>query len=207
MNDTAIIFDCEFLTAPGAPQRFWCGPNDPDPVVAQIGAVKLALTEDAPILETWEQVIPPPSRSGKPADLHPFFTKLTGIDSARVARDGVPLDDALADLDRFSEGAPFWSWGKDEFNLLAISCYVAGLAPPIPVERFGNAARLFALAGFSDETIHGLRSPGLPAFLGIDAGALRAHDALGDAQAVALSLQNLIRTDRLDPGALAQALP
>ncbi len=207
MNDTAIIFDCEFLTAPGAPQRFWCGPNDPDPVVAQIGAVKLALTEDAPILETWEQVILPPSRSGKPADLHPFFTKLTGIDSARVARDGVPLDDALADLERFSDGATFWSWGKDEFHLLAISCYVAGLAPPIPVERFGNAAWLFALAGFSDETIHGLRSPGLPAFLGIDAGALRAHDALGDAQAVALSLQNLIRTDRLDPGALAQALP
>ncbi len=207
MSDTAIIFDCEFLTAPGAPQRFWCGPNDPDPVVVQIGAVKLALTRDAPILETWEQVVLPPSRGGETADLHPFFKRLTGIDGARVARDGVPLGDALDVLVQFSEGAPFWSWGKDEFNLLAISCYVAGLAPPIPAERFGNAARLFALAGFPDETIHGLRSPGLPAFLGIDAGALRAHDALGDAQAVALSLQHLIRTDRLDPGALAQALP
>ena len=207
MNDTAIIFDCEFRTAPGAPQRFWCGPNDPDPVVAQIGAVKLAMTRDAAILETWEQVVLPPSRSGESTGLHPFFTKLTGIDGVRMTRDGVPLGDALAGLERFSDGAPFWSWGKDEFNLLALSCYVAGLAPPIPVERFGNAARLFALAGFSDETIHGLRSPGLPAFLGIDAGALRAHDALGDAQAVALSLQHLIRTERLDPAALAQALP
>lgn len=206
MTRTAILFDCEFLTAPGAPQRFWCGPQDPDPVAAQIGAVKLGLTPDAPVLATWEQVIVPPARNGGTADLHPFFTKLTGIDAARVARDGVPLAEALDGFDAFSDGAPFWSWGKDEFNLLAISCYVAGVKPVIPVQRFGNAVHLFAKAGFSDETIHGLRSPGLPAFLGIEAEGLRAHDALGDAQAVALSVQHLIRTGRLDPLTLADPM-
>ena len=41
-----VIYDCEFLTAPGAPQRFWCGPHDPDPVVAQVGAVLLGLEGD-----------------------------------------------------------------------------------------------------------------------------------------------------------------
>ena len=43
---TAIIFDCEFLAIEGSPQRFWCGPFDPDPVVAQIGAVRCDCSAD-----------------------------------------------------------------------------------------------------------------------------------------------------------------
>jgi hypothetical protein len=207
VSGSAIIFDCEFLTAPGAPQRFWCGPNDPDPVAAQIGAAKLALTAEAEILDTWEQIVLPMDRRGLAADIHPFFARLTGLDADRIARDGVPLEEALAGFDGFSDGAPFWSWGKDEFNLLAISCYVSGIAPPIPVTRFGNATRLFAAAGFDHETIHGLRSPGLPAFLGLETEELQAHDALGDAMAVALSIQHLIRDGRLDPASLKQPLP
>lgn len=204
MSNAAVIFDCEFLTAPGAPQRFWCGPEDPDPVAVQIGAVKLALSPEAEVLETWEQIIVPPSRSGAVPAIHPFFTKLTAIDEARITREGVPLEDALTRFDAFSGGAPFWSWGKDEFNLLAISSYVAGFAPPIPAIRFGNAVHLFVAAGFDAETIHGLRSPGLPAFLGLDSSGLIAHDALGDARAVAMAVQHLIRTQRLDPCALLQ---
>ncbi|RUV80239.1 exonuclease, partial [Mesorhizobium sp. M1A.F.Ca.IN.022.07.1.1] len=38
---TAIIFDCEFLCLQGSQRRFWCAPHDPDPVIAQVGAVKL----------------------------------------------------------------------------------------------------------------------------------------------------------------------
>jgi len=207
MSDTAIIFDCEFLTAPGAPRRFWCGPDDPDPVAVQVGAVKLSLTSEPEMLATFDRIILPAARDERAPLIHPFFTKLTGIDEDRVVSDGAELEEVLASFDRFSDGAPFWSWGKDEFNLLAISCYVAGIVPPIPANRFGNATRLFLAAGFDLETIHGLRSPGLPEFLGIDATGLRAHDALGDAQAVALSLQHLIRTERLDPKLLRQPRP
>ena len=207
MSDVAVIFDCEFLTAPGAPQRFWCGPEDPDPVAVQIGAVKLALTAEAEMLETWQQVILPPARDGGVHPIHPFFTKLTGIDASRITREGVALEDALSAFDRFSDGAPFWSWGKDEFNLLAISCYVAGIAPIIPAARFHNAVHLFVAAGYDIETIHQLRSPGLPEFLGLDPSGLQAHDALSDAQAVAMAVQHLIRTGRLDPRALLQPAP
>jgi len=35
-----IIYDCEYLTAPSAMSRQWCGPLDPDPNVAQIGAMR-----------------------------------------------------------------------------------------------------------------------------------------------------------------------
>ena len=54
---------------------------------------------------------------------------------------------ALDDLDGFSEGASFWSWGKDEFNALVISCYVANISPPIPATRFDNACKLLLRAG------------------------------------------------------------
>ncbi|MCE3519180.1 hypothetical protein LXJ58_31015, partial [Escherichia coli] len=74
--------------------------------------------------------------------LDPFFTKLTGITDETMEAEGVPLQDALAGVDRFSNGARFWSWGKDELNMVAISCYVAGIQPPIPAGRFDNAVKL-----------------------------------------------------------------
>ena len=50
--DNAVILDCEFLTAEGSRSRFWCRPCDPDPVVAQIGLVRIGLADDFPVLET-----------------------------------------------------------------------------------------------------------------------------------------------------------
>ena len=38
MSSTAIIYDCEFATVPGAPQRFRCGPEDPDPLALPVAA-------------------------------------------------------------------------------------------------------------------------------------------------------------------------
>lgn len=136
-----------------------------------------------------------------------FFTSLTDIYGARIAAEGVPLGDALERFDAFSDEAVFWSRGKDEFKLLAISCYLAGIAPVMPARRFGNAAHLFAEAGMPLETIHKLGSPGLPELLGIDGGPLRAHDALGDGQSVPASLQHLIVSGRLDPKVLRQPWP
>ena len=60
----AIIYDCEFLTAPGAPTRFWNGPTDPDPVIAQIGAVKLSLTGDFAVTDRLRLHVLPRGRTG-----------------------------------------------------------------------------------------------------------------------------------------------
>lgn len=201
--NTAIVFDCEFLTAEGSPRRFWCGPRDPDPVVAQIGAVRLGLDGDFPIMDRLRTYVSPVNRHGRKYDLDPLFVRLTGITPERIQAEGRPLSDALAELDRFSDGAPFWSWGKDEFNMVAINCYVAGLAPPIPATRFGNATRLLLAAGIPEEEIHGLRSNTLAAHFGLDLG-LTAHDALDDALSVAHALRHLLATGRLPADALAE---
>ncbi len=197
---TAILFDCEFLTSEGAPQRFWCGPRDPDPVIAQIGAVRIGLQDDAPILETLRTYVVPVTRSGARAVLDPLFVRLTGITEADIDREGRGLADALAALDAFSEGARLWTWGKDEFNMVAISCYVAGIAPPIPVTRFGNACDLMLRAGMPYDDLKQTRSSTLAVYYGVEHPTLRGHDALDDALSVAYTVQHLWRKGSLRAG-------
>lgn len=129
---TAIIFDCEFLCLEGSQRRFWCAAHDPGPVIAQIGAVRLGLEDDFPLLGTYKAYIRPIDRFGRRYALDPFFTSLTGITQDDIETEGVALEEALAGIDRFSDGARFWSWGKDELNMIAISCYVAGIQHPSP---------------------------------------------------------------------------
>ncbi|MBV2358837.1 exonuclease [Thalassococcus sp. CAU 1522] len=199
MTDTAIVYDCEFLTATGAPRRFWCGPLDPDPVVFQIGAVRIGLSAPFPELERFSVVIAPRDRFGAPVTLDPLAERLTGVTNARVAAEGLPLDRALGSFSVFAGDDALWSWGKDEFNMIAISCYVAGIAPPLPAARFGNAAALLHAAGVALDDIHRLRSNTLPDHFGLTVPDARGHDALGDARMVAVVLRHLMDRGRLHP--------
>lgn len=190
---TAIAFDCEFLCIRGSQTRFWCGPNDPDPVIAQIGAVRLGLADDFPILDTCRLYVRPIDREGRQYELDPFFTNLTGITEQDLRAQGMTLQEALTRLDRFSDGATFWSWGKDELNMVAISCYVAGIAPVTPARRFDNAVRLFLAAGMPLEDLARTPSNKLSAYYGVDHPPLRGHDGLDDALSLAYALQHLLR--------------
>lgn len=196
---TAIVFDCEFLTAEGAPSRFWCGPRDPDPIVVQIGLVKLGLGESYPIAETLRRPVTPIGRDGNRVPLDPFFTRLTGITEEVMDADGVPLVEALGEVQAFSDGAMLWSWGKVEFNMVAISCYVAGIAPPLPITQFGNACDLLLKAGMPYEDLAKTRSNTLAAYYKVEHPPLRGHDALDDALSVAYVLQMLLRGGALTP--------
>lgn len=205
MSGSAIIYDCEFATAPGAPQRFWCGPNDPDPVVFQIGAVRIDLTAPFAATERFEVLIQPLDRNGTPLDLHPLNAKLTGVTPKRLAGEGVALAEALDRLAAFAGQDKLWAWGKDEFNMVAISCYVAGIPAPIPALRFGNAPELFLKAGVPLDDIHGLRSNTMLDYFGLSLPDARGHDALGDARMVAEVLRHLMQAGRLDPSLLKPA--
>ena len=202
MRGTAIIYDCEFATAPGAPQRFWCGPLDPDPVVFQIGAVRISLAAPFEVLERFEVLIRPLDRHGAPLVLDPLNARLTGVTEDRLEAEGVPLAEALDRLGAFAGSDTLWAWGKDEFNMVAISCYVAGIGPPIPACRFGNAPSLFLEAGVPLDVIHALRSNTMLDHFGLSLPDARGHDALGDARMVAEALRHLMQTGALDPAHL-----
>lgn len=194
---TAVVYDCEFLTNQSAPQRFWCGPMDPDPTVVQIGAVQLALDGSYELGETFETVVRPRDRTGAPAELDPHFTWLTGITPERVENEGVPLADALARFGTFAGDGTCWSWGKDEINMLAISCWVEGIESPMRPDRFGNAAGLLVKTDLDPEAVGRMRSNTICETLGVTTPPLRAHDALGDAMSVAYALQHLLREGQL----------
>ena len=198
----ALVVDCEFLTAEGSPSRFWCGPFDPDPVVAQIGVVKIGLEPDFPMLDTLRICVLPHDRNGNRFALDPFFTTLTRISQSDMDREGLPLVQALEKVKDFAAGGRLWSWGKDEFNMMAISCYVEGLVPPIPATRFGNACHLLLQAGIPHEDIKKTHSNRLAAYFHIDHPPLRAHDALDDALSVAYVLQYLLERKLLKPSDL-----
>jgi DNA polymerase III epsilon subunit-like protein len=190
--NTAIIFDCEFLCLEGSQRRFWCAAHDPDPVIAQIGAVKLGLGGDFPLLDTFKAYVQPVDRHGRRYSLDPFFTKLTGITEEKIEKEGVALDVALVDVDRFSDGARFWSWGKDELNMVAISCYVAGVQPSIPAQRFENAVKLLLAAGMPFEDLAKTPSNKLADYYGVQHPPLQGHDALDDALSMSYTLQHLL---------------
>ncbi|MBA8879650.1 3'-5' exonuclease [Phyllobacterium myrsinacearum] len=196
---TAIVFDCEFLCVEGSQRRYWCAAIDPDPVIAQIGAVKLGLEGAFPILDTYRSYVRPIDRFGKSYPLDPYFTDLTGITQESIDAEGVDLQKALAGVDRFSEGARFWSWGKDELNMVAISCYVAGVQPSIPACRFDNAVKLLIAAGMPIEDLAKTPSNKLANYYQLEYPPLQGHDALDDALSVAYTLQHLMKTGKLQP--------
>ena len=90
--------------------------------------------------------------------------------------------------------------------MVAISCYVAGIVPSIPADRFGNAPELFLEAGVPLDVIHGLRSNTMLEHFGLSLPDARGHDALGDARMVAEVLRHLMQTDQLDPMRLSAPL-
>lgn len=201
-----LVFDCEFLTAEGSPSRFWRGPHDPDPVVVQIGVVKVGLEADFPLLDTLRLYVIPHDRRGNRSALDPFVTTLTGIAEEDIYREGLPLSQALARTRDFASEAKLWSWGKDEFNVVAISCYVQGLTPPIPATQFGNACTLLLRAGMPDEDIRKTRSSQLADYFQIAHPPLRAHDALDDTLSVAYVIQDMLRKEKLSPSDMNEPL-
>jgi DNA polymerase III epsilon subunit-like protein len=194
---TAIIFDCEFLVTENAQRRFWCGPYDPDPIIAQIGAVKISLDGAPEIIETLKIYVKPVDRHGSEYDLDPFFTKLTGITSETIDKEGLSLSDATEKLSNFAGDAKLWSWGKDELNMMAISCYIAGIDPCLPANRFDNACRLLIASGMSYEDLQQTRSSALADYFKIEHPPLRGHDALDDALSIAYVIQHLLSEKKL----------
>jgi len=200
---TAIVYDCEFLTAPGAPQRFWCGPNDPDPLTIQIGAVRLDLTPPFALSEPVGWDVLPIDRDGRRVPLDPLVTRLIGMTDARLDAGAIPLLDALINLADFAQGAPLLAWGKDELLSLAASLFVQGHLSPIPAQQFRSAVPLLVQAG---EPVETLRSHTICAHFNLPPSG-QAHDARGDALSVATVLKHLLASGRLNPLEIAATGP
>lgn len=201
----AIIYDCEFLTAEGVMEQFWTGPGNPDPIVVQIGAVKVNLDTELSIEETKTLYTIPVDRHGKECRLDPYFTELTGVTETDIQKHGQSLESALTELDNFSEGSKFWAWGKDEMFFIGVSCFIAGLVSPISAKRFGNAKDLLQKAGMPVKDINQTNSGKLSRYYGLkEAELIKEHDGLSDALSITYAMQHLVKQQLFYPEWLAE---
>ena len=193
----AVFFDCEMLAKADSMRRFWCGPDDPDPTVFQIGGVTLGLENDFPILGDRVIYVTPRDRQGEVVRLDPFISDFTGVTEAVLDEKGVSLSEALDQFAAFAGEATCWSWGADERNMVALGCFVAGMPVPIPATQFRNATTLMLASGMPIADIQATPSNGLAGYFGIEVPGARAHDARDDAMSIALAVQYLLREGKL----------
>ena len=175
-----VVFDLEYTAWEGSWERGWSRPCEHREIV-QIGAVRLSpdLTETVAL----ECLVRP---TVNPV-LSDYFVALTGIRNADLDAAGIELGAALAELERLAApDALLLSNGADG-AVVDESCALSDTESPIPAARFVCIADLLRMSLGAPETI---ASSDLPAAVGA-AMPGRAHTALADARAIALTLRTL----------------
>jgi len=188
---TITIFDLEYTAWECSMARHWLMPGEFKEVV-QIGAVKLDADSFA-VLGEFEILVRPRINPL----LSPYFEKLTGITSARIARQGTDFALAYARFVEFAGEGPIAAFGHDE-RVLEHNVRLYGMvgAPALPV--FYDLRGWFAALGMDPR---GMLSCDLGSALGV-AFAGQAHNALDDARTIAAAMAVMAsRGARLRPAA------
>ncbi len=181
LDRDVVVFDLEYTAWPGSWERAWSG-DDEHREIVQIGAVRLsppALAECGSL----EWLVRP---TVNPV-LSDYFVSLTGITNADLDADATDLATALRRLARLATpNVPLLSNGADG-AVVAESCELSGIDSPLSPSRFISIhdALMTALG-----SARPLSSPDLPSIIGAPMQG-RAHTALADARAIALTLRTL----------------
>jgi inhibitor of KinA sporulation pathway (predicted exonuclease) len=190
-SPTITVFDLEYTAWECSMARQWLTPGEFREVV-QIGAVRLDADSFA-VLDEFDVLVLPRINPV----LSPYFEKLTGITSRKIARDGRDFAAAYADFLAFAGEGPIAAFGRDDRalqdNLRFYGMTGAGALPP-----FYDLRGWFAVLGVDPRGMHSCElAPALGmAFRG------QAHNALDDARSVATVMAVLAaRGTRLRPAA------
>ena len=171
---TITIFDLEYTAWECSMARHWLGPGEFKEVV-QIGAVKLD-ADTLGIVDEFEILVRPRINPL----LSPYFEKLTGITSEKVARQGEDFAGAYARFAAFAGEGPIAAFGRDE-RVLEQNLRLYGIAGARPLPPFYDLRGWFAALGLDPR---GLHSCDLAPALGVPFVG-RTHNALDDARAIA----------------------
>lgn len=190
LDGAIVVFDLEWTAWEGSKARDWSGPGEEMEIV-QIGAVKLDGACGLAETGGFEVLVRPHINPG----LSDYFTGLTGITQAMVERDGIAFADALAGFAAFvgADTDAVLSFGMDP-DVLAANCRLNHVAFPFAPDLFRNVAP--ALAAALDAAAGSFSSSELPRLAGFAAPGA-AHNAIGDARAIAEALRILRARGRL----------
>lgn len=190
LDGTIVVFDLEWTAWEGSKARGWGGPGEEMEIV-QIGAVKLDGANALAETGGFEAVARP---CINPA-LSDYFTGLTGITQAMVDRDGIAFAAALAAFAAFvgADTDAMLSFGMDP-DVLAANCRLNHVALPFAPDLFRNVVPALSIA--LDAAEGSFSSSELPLLAGFEPPGA-AHDAIGDARAIAEALRILRQRGRL----------
>jgi inhibitor of KinA sporulation pathway (predicted exonuclease) len=190
-SPTITIFDLEFTAWECSMARHWLVPGEFKEVV-QIGAVKLD-ADSFRVLAEFDMLVRPRINPV----LSPYFEKLTGITSDRVARQGTDFAIAYARFLDFAAGGPVAAFGHDE-RVLEDNIRLYGMKGAGPLPVFYDLRGWFAVQGIDPRGMHSCDlgpALGLP-FTG------HTHNALDDARSIAGAMEVMAaRGARLRPAA------
>jgi inhibitor of KinA sporulation pathway (predicted exonuclease) len=190
-SPTITVFDLEFTAWECSMARHWLSPGEFKEVV-QIGALKLDAESFAPVAE-FDLLVRP--RINYP--LSPYFEKLTGITSERVARLGEDFAAAFVRFLDFADGGPIASFGRDD-KVLEENIRLYGMTGAGALLVFYDLRGWFAVQGVDPRGMHSCDigpAVGVP-FAG------QTHNALDDARSIAGAMAKMAaRGARLRPAA------
>ncbi len=185
-----VVYDLEYTAWPGSQARDWSGPGERREII-QIGAVRLSPPPALDELAAFACLTRP---RHNPA-LSDYIVTLTGIDQARLDREGVDFAHAQARFDDFiGDDAALALANGDDRDILLENARINDVAPSRHIKRFRGVRAAFAAAlGVAERELH---SHALPALVGAPFEG-RPHDALSDARAIAAALRALVGDGRL----------
>jgi inhibitor of KinA sporulation pathway (predicted exonuclease) len=167
-----VLADLEYTSWDGAMARDWGGPGEFREIV-QIGAVKVTRAGGWHEVDALMVLVRP---TLNPV-LSDYFTNLTGITDADIARAGVPVTDALERFSQFTGALPILTHGRDDLVVVE-ECVEKSIDNP-----FANHDWCDINPGIRAMTGRDLMSSELPAHLGLPQKG-QTHDALPDARAL-----------------------
>lgn len=184
-----VVFDLEYTAWEGSLARSWSEDWEYQEIV-QIGAVRLeasgALVEKA----AFDCFIRPTFNP----DLSDYFTGLTGITEADLARHGEAFELAFGRFHDFLDGAELVLANGMDAALLKQNCVWRDHDWAFEEHRFCNLRRF--LAGSMGISPGEATSSHLPAILGLEVG-FDPHTGLGDARAISAALRAIRRDGKL----------
>jgi inhibitor of KinA sporulation pathway (predicted exonuclease) len=185
-----IVYDLEYTAWEGSLARRWGGEGEYRELV-QIGAVKLEMADGFPEIASFERLC----RPGFNPELSDYFTGLTGISNADLARAGNAFEAVIAAFAGFVGDSPVVAANGDDARCLVENCGWRGVPMPIDESRTLNLRPLFMahLDLPREKTV----SSDLPGLFGL-AMEGAAHTGLADARAIALALREVRRAGGLN---------
>jgi len=191
-----VIYDTEYWTDEGVIARNWMGLKDHPPVVIQIGAYKVKADGDLTITDEFICYCKPTDQNGDALPITQYFTDLTQITAEKIENEGISTKDALIKFKEFVGDSNIYSYGRDDYVTLLMSCYINGLNMPISVKQFNDVRRLLAEKGLDESVVLNNSSGTLHQHFNINLEGNNVHDARDDAFSILSSLREMLKDSK-----------